>query len=297
LTAEIAAEAPIGPPLPLPARLAPQYPVIYTLGYPGRQSRWKAALRLVLLLPELLALALVYSLLYPLAFASWLIIVFSGRLDRTLWGFSASILRWIAAVLSYATLLRDEYPGLGQRFPQRFAIAFPPRRSRVRTLFRAVLILPQLVVVELLFLPLLVGALIAWVAILIEGRYPEGIWRLVAGLNRWILRVAAYGLLLRDDYPPYTLGLWEPATLEALGLATAPAGTAMVPAVPAAEPAVGGAPLGRAAGIPIWPVAPAPGSAAEVPPPAPGEGALYERPWPQAALPPTNEPEHDPDQD
>jgi len=245
-----------GTPVAMPARLAPQYPVIYTLPYPARQSRLKAGLRLFLALPELIALLLIYWLLYPLALASWLIIVFSGRLDRTIWGFSVAILRWVAAVLSYVTLLRDEYPGAGRGVPLRFEVAFPARRSRVRTLFRLVLILPQLFVADLLLTPLVVGAIIAWFAIVSSGQYPEGIWRLEAGLNRWILRVAAYGLLLRDDYPPYTLGLWEPATLEALGVEFEPKPDAPADAIgePAAEPSAG-------IGIPIWPECAAPASA------------------------------------
>jgi len=50
----IDAAAPIGSPAVAPARLAPQYAVIYTLSYPARQSRWKVAARLILALPELL---------------------------------------------------------------------------------------------------------------------------------------------------------------------------------------------------------------------------------------------------
>jgi hypothetical protein len=238
-----------GSPVALPARLAPQYPLIYTLPYPARQSRWKAALRLVLALPELIALLLVYWLLYPLALASWLIIVFSGRLDRTLWGFSVAVLRWVACVLSYVTLMRDEYPGVGRGLPLRFEVAYPVRRSRVRTLFRLVLILPQLYVVQVLLVPLLVGAIIAWFAIVLSAQYPEGIWRLEAGLNRWILRVAAYGLLLRDDYPPFTLGLWEPATLEALGVNFEPG--ASLQAAPGTDR--GAVQTEGGASIPIWP--------------------------------------------
>ncbi|HZQ35630.1 MAG TPA: DUF4389 domain-containing protein [Dehalococcoidia bacterium] len=258
-----------GSPVALPARLAPQYPLIYTLPYPARQSRWKAALRLVFALPELVALLLVYWLLYPLALADWLIIVFSGRLDRTLWGFSVAVLRWVAAVLSYVTLLRDEYPGAGRGFPIRFELAYPVRRSRVRALFRLVLILPQLYVVQILLVPLLVGAIIAWFAIVLSGQYPEGIWRLEAGLNRWILRVAAYGLLLRDDYPPFTLGLWEPATLEALGVDFEPASSARAPELN--EDGVER--MGRVAGIPIWPDAEDPLRAR----PAAAAGVLPER--------------------
>jgi hypothetical protein len=46
---------------------------------------------------------------------------------------------------------------------------------------------------------------IAFFAILITGRYPEGLFRFLVGFLRWSSRVSAYTLLLTDDYPPFTL--------------------------------------------------------------------------------------------
>ena len=50
------------------------------------------------------------------------------------------------------------------------------------------------------------------------GSYPRGIFDLVLGLDRWVARVAAYVLLMRDEYPPFRLdqgGVEESSALDA----------------------------------------------------------------------------------
>ena len=50
-----------------------------------------------------------------------------------------------------------------------------------------------------------VFALFAGVMLLFTGQYPQDLYRLVLGINRWFFRVVAYASLMRDEYPPFRL--------------------------------------------------------------------------------------------
>lgn len=71
----------------------------------------------------------------------------------------------------------------------------------------------------------LIGILVLVAAVILTftGRYPQGLFDLVMGLNRWSYRVLAYATLMTDDYPPFRLdtGGPEPTTLPPTGPATA----------------------------------------------------------------------------
>ena len=58
-------------------------------------------------------------------------------------------------------------------------------------------------------------AVVAAIVLAVTGRYPEQIFDFVLGLDRWVLRVAAYAGLMTDRYPPFRLdmGGHDPGTL------------------------------------------------------------------------------------
>jgi hypothetical protein len=49
-------------------------------------------------------------------------------------------------------------------------------------------------------------AIFAGVYLLFSGKYHKDIFKLVLGLNQWVVRVAAYSSLMTDEYPPFRIG-------------------------------------------------------------------------------------------
>jgi hypothetical protein len=141
------------------------------------------------------------------AFINWFIIVFTGRASEGLLSLQQYYLRWRARALAYEALLRDEYPPFGDGdYP--VSADFPAvieGRNRWTVGFRLLLAIPQAIVLFFVLIAWVVTAVIGWFAVLFTGRYPDGLWQFGQGVVRWTLRVEAYVLLLRDEYPPFSL--------------------------------------------------------------------------------------------
>jgi len=71
--------------------------------------------------------------------------------------------------------------------------------------FRPILVIPHFILLWFLGIAWGVTTLIAWVSILITGNYPSALYQFAVGVLRWSTRVEAYVLLLRDEYPPFSL--------------------------------------------------------------------------------------------
>lgn len=140
------------------------------------------------------------------AIISWFAIVFTGRHPRGLWDLANFYMRWRANAVAYIALLRDDYPPFGTGpYPVTYAVDYPEQRDRVSVGFRLILVIPQIFVLFFMDIAWFVTAVIAWFAILLTGEYPEALYRFGVGMLRWTLRVESYVLLMRDEYPPFSL--------------------------------------------------------------------------------------------
>jgi hypothetical protein len=141
------------------------------------------------------------------AIVSWFVLVLTARHPGALWRFGAWYLRWRVRAMAYVTLLRDDYPPFGDGdYPVALDVARPTEpRDRVTVGLRLLLVMPHLIALMVLSLIWAFTTAVAWVVILFTGRYPETLYGFALGVLAWNMRVEAYLLLLRDEYPPFDL--------------------------------------------------------------------------------------------
>jgi len=86
------------------------YPVTFEVDYPEQSNRWSVALRLILVIPQVIVLMFVMLAWLVSAVIAWFAILFTGRYPEGLYTFGVGVQRWTLRVQAYLFLMRDEYP-------------------------------------------------------------------------------------------------------------------------------------------------------------------------------------------
>ncbi len=70
---------------------------------------------------------------------------------------------------------------------------------------RWILLIPHIIVMMLISIVAAIQILVAWIPVLLLGRFPGWGYRWIGGLLGYYLRVTAYALLMTSTYPPFSL--------------------------------------------------------------------------------------------
>ncbi|MGZ4225427.1 MAG: DUF4389 domain-containing protein [Solirubrobacteraceae bacterium] len=76
-------------------------------------------------------------------------------------------------------------------YPVTFEADYVEQRNRLTTFFRLILAIPVAIVLWFYEIVALFAVIFAWFAIVITGRFPDGLYQFVAGVVRFLARVTA----------------------------------------------------------------------------------------------------------
>jgi hypothetical protein len=219
-------------------------------------SRWLWLVKWLLLIPHYFVLVFLWIAFLAMSIAAFFAILFTGRYPRAIFDFNVGVLRWSWRVhyYGYGALGTDRYPPFTLAevpdYPARLVMDYPEHLSRGLALVKWwLLAIPHYLVVSVFvggasyaasqhghaaaraagLIDVLV--LIAGVSLVVGVGYPRRLYEFVIGLDRWVLRVAAYAALMTDQYPPFALDQGgHEGDADSTGVALQPGGPAAAPA-------------------------------------------------------------------
>jgi hypothetical protein len=188
------------------------------LTIPPARGWW--LLKWLLGIPHYIVLFFLWIAFIVVCIIAFFAILFTGKYPKSLFEFNEGVMRWSWRVgfYSYQALGTDKYPPFSlepdETYPADLKIEYPEKLSRGLVLVKWwLLAIPQYIITGifmggrngggLTFILSIFGA----IAVLFTGKYPQDIFKLVVGLNRWTIRVGAYATLMTDQYPPFRL--WD----------------------------------------------------------------------------------------
>jgi len=209
------------------------YPVHVQGAWNPNLSRWLWLVKWILAIPHYVILLFLWVAFLLVSVVAFFAILITGSYPRPLFDFNVGVLRWNWRVTYYThgALATDQYPPFTldevEDYPAHLHIDYPEHLSRGLVLVKWwLLAIPHYLVLafliggaatmtsqatesEWLWEGGLIGLLVLFTGIILlfTGTYPKGLHDLLLGLNRWVIRVAAYAGLMTDKYPPFRLDL------------------------------------------------------------------------------------------
>ncbi len=204
------------------------YPIDFEADFNPTPNRWTTFFRIIVAIPWIIV-AYFWAILFTVThFIAWIAVIILGRYPQWAYDFNSGVLRYGVRFYAWLYLQTDVWPPFGladdQTYPIRVNIApRAARQSRLKALFRIILILPMLVVSYAVSYAHAMASVISWLAIVFRGYQPEGVHSMMTFFNGFYARLYGYWALLTDDYPP-------------IGIEKAKGGGAIAAAAPPAPP-------------------------------------------------------------
>jgi hypothetical protein len=109
----------------------------------------------------------------------------------------------LAQAASYLFLLTDKAPIEKDASPVRFDVTPQGQPTPGGVLLRIILVIPHAIVLFFIGIVAFILMIVAAIMVLVQEKYPEGIFNFLRGDMRWNVRVFVYLAGFAQEYPPF----------------------------------------------------------------------------------------------
>ncbi len=188
------------------------YPATVSFEAPEKIDNWRPLVQWILAIPHMVVSSVLNTVAEILAFLSWVIILFTGKLPAGIATFQCMALRYETRVSAYIGFLHSEYPpfdftpSAADPGGQPIQVDYTPAledRNRLTVGLRLIWMIPAAIYSIVIIIVAAVLWFVAFFAVLFTGKWPQGLLNFVLGAIRVGTRLNAYAFLLTDEYPPF----------------------------------------------------------------------------------------------
>lgn len=190
------------------------YPAVFEVQTPEKIARWRPFFAWILAIPHFVVLYALQLLSSVVGLISWFVILFTGKLPEGLAGIQVMVLRYQERASVYAGFLHEDYPpfefSTDNRDPGNTPVTvdlYPAleNRNRLTVGLRFIWVIPAMLWLMIVGIGAMFVFFVGWFAVIILGRWPEGMRGFIVKAIRLGVQVSAYAMLLTDEYPPFDL--------------------------------------------------------------------------------------------
>ncbi len=190
------------------------YPAAFEVETPDKIENWRPLVQWLMAIPHIVVLYVLAVVGGVVAIISWFSIVFTGKLSEGLANTQSMVLRYNMRTMAFAGFLHEEFPPFdftataAEPGGTPVSVDFTPAledRNRLTVGLRFLWAIPAWIFLMIIFLVAEILWFIAFFAVLFTGSWPDGLRGFVVKALRLGVKVNAYGMLLTDEYPPFSL--------------------------------------------------------------------------------------------
>ena len=193
---------------------AASYSVYYAVSEDNKIANWRPLAHWAMAIPHLFVAQILGFVSQICVLISWFAILFTGKMPEGLANIIVMAQRYMLRAQGFYLGLTEQYPPFEfeaqQADPGNYAIRYDATvqledRNRLTVFFRMFMMISVMFFAYFVMIGVGIVAFIGWFAVLFTGAYPVGMRNFVIKGFRLMARVGAYGSLLTDQYPPFSL--------------------------------------------------------------------------------------------